>query len=190
MKFQATQIAGAYIIDPEPKPDARGFFARTYCEREFACHGLETRLVQANTVYNARRGTLRGLHYQIVPYEEAKLVRCIQGAVYDVIVDCRAASPTYKKWTAVELTAQNRRMLYVPRGCAHGYQTLADDTELIYHASAFYRPESERGIRYDDPAFKIRWPDVSQHTISKKDAQWPRFRDGQDCSPPLARASQ
>ncbi len=160
MKFLPMTIGGAFVIEPEPIADHRGFFARAWCEREFAAHGLAPRTVQANIGFNRRAGTLRGLHYQIAPHEEIKVVRCTRGAVYDVIVDLRPDSPTHCRWIGVELTEDNHRMLYVPRAFAHGYQTLTDDAEIIYQTSAFYVPAAARGVRFDDPAFGIVWPRV------------------------------
>ena len=147
MIFTETRLAGAYLIEPERIEDERGFFARTWCRDEFERHGLNPRLVQCNVSYNARRGTLRGMHYQAKPHEEAKLVRCTRGAIYDVIVDLRPDSPTYRQWVAAELTAENRRMLYIPEGFAHGFQTLADETEVFYQMSELFHPESARGVR-------------------------------------------
>ena len=174
MKFTATPLQGAYIIDLEPIEDERGFFARSWSVDEFAARGLNPRLVQCNISFNRRRGTLRGMHYQSAPREEAKLVRCTRGAIHDVIVDLRPASPTFKGHIAATLTAENRRMLYVPEGFAHGFQTLADDTEVFYQMAEFYAAECARGVRWDDPALGIRWPDA-ERTISAKDQQYPDF---------------
>jgi len=146
------------LIELEPLRDERGFFARSWCAREFVEQGLETRLVQCNISWNAWAGTLRGMHYQAAPHAEVRLVRCTRGAIYDAIVDLRQDSATYRRWYGVELTADNRRMLYVPEGFAHGFQTLSDDSEVFYQMSEFYHPESARGVRWDDPAFGIRWP--------------------------------
>jgi dTDP-4-dehydrorhamnose 3,5-epimerase len=175
MIFTETELRGAYVIDLEPREDERGFFARAWCENEFAERGLTTRIAQCNLSYNHSAGTLRGMHYQAAPHQEAKLIRCTRGAIYDVIVDLRPDSPTYKRWTGVTLTPENRRTLYVPEGFAHGYQTLADGTETFYFVSAFYAPDAERGVRWDDPAFAIRWPDADHRTISEKDRAWPNF---------------
>lgn len=175
MIFAETDLAGAFIIDLEQLEDERGFFARAWCQSEFSEHGLQTRVVQCNLSYNRRRGTLRGMHFQVAPSEEAKLIRCTRGAFYDVIIDIRPHSPTYMKWVGVELTADNRRMLYVPEGFAHGYQTLQDDTEAFYQVSEFYTPEAERGIRWNDPRFGIQWPPVGERIISEKDANWQDF---------------
>lgn len=174
MIFEETKLKGAFIIELEKIEDTRGFFARAWCQEEFEAHGLNTNWVQANLVFSERWGTLRGLHYQIAPHEEAKLMRCIRGAIYDVIVDLRPESPTYKQWLGVELTADNHRMLYVPGGFAHGYQTLMDDNETFYPVSHFYAPGFERGIRWDDPAFGIEWP-LDVQVISDKDTSWPDY---------------
>jgi dTDP-4-dehydrorhamnose 3,5-epimerase len=172
MIFTQTPLAGAYLIEPERIVDERGFFARTWCRDEFERHGLEARLVQCNISFNARRGTIRGMHYQAKPHEEVKLVRCTQGAIYDVIVDVRPDSPTYLRWIAEELTAENRRMFYIPGGFAHGFQALSDDTEVSYQMSDFFQPQSSCGIRYDDPAVGIAWP-LEVSVISAKDQSYP-----------------
>ncbi|MDD5016355.1 MAG: dTDP-4-dehydrorhamnose 3,5-epimerase, partial [Atribacterota bacterium] len=169
MFFKETGLNGAYIIEIEQKKDERGFFARSFCEKEFAAHNLKLPIRQSNISYNKKIGTLRGIHYQIPPYEEVKLVSCIKGAIYDVIIDLRLDSSTYCKWVAVELKAQNFSLLYIPAGFAHGFQTLADDTIVFYQMSEFYSPESARGIRWDDPLFSINWP-ISSLIISDKDA--------------------
>jgi len=174
VKFSPTALAGACIIDIEPVPDERGFFARSWCREEFARHGLNPDLAQCSISFNKKRGTLRGMHYQAEPHEETKVVRCTRGAIYDVIVDLRPASPTFRKWIAVELSADNRRMLYIPAGLAHGFQSLTDDTEVFYQISAPYHPESARGARWNDPAFGIEWP-VAERVISDKDRQYPDF---------------
>jgi len=168
MIFSETKLNGAFIIDLEPIQDERGFFARTWCKNEFAAHGLNPNLVQCNTSFNKKKGTLRGMHYQSPPYEEAKLVRCTMGAVYDVIVDIRKESKTFLQWIACELTAQNRKMLYVPEGFAHGFQTLEDNTEVFYQMSEFYHSDHAAGLRWDDPAIDIKWP-IPEVVISKKD---------------------
>ena len=152
MIFTATKLPGAFIIDLERHEDERGFFARSWCQKEFAAHGLDGRLVQCNVSYNLKKGTLRGLHLQVAPYAEAKLVRCTRGAIFDVVLDLRPASPSYGKWYGAELSAENGRMLYVPEGCAHGYQTLEEGTEMYYMASEFYAPSAVRGVRFDDPS--------------------------------------
>jgi dTDP-4-dehydrorhamnose 3,5-epimerase len=174
MIFTETELKGAYIIDLERREDDRGFFARTWCQNEFEAHGLVARIVQANTSYNKLKGTLRGMHYQRAPYAETKLVRAVRGAIVDVIVDLRPDSPTYKRWIGVELTADNRRALFVPEGFAHGFQTLEDNTDVSYQVSAFYTPGAEGGARYNDPSFDIQWP-LPISVISDKDATWPDF---------------
>jgi dTDP-4-dehydrorhamnose 3,5-epimerase len=174
MIFTPCKLKDAYLIDLDRKVDERGFFARSYCRNEFAAHGLHNDYVQCNVSFNARRCTLRGMHYQARPNEEVKLVRCTRGAIYDAIIDLRKDSPTYKQWLGVELDADNRRMLYAPAGFAHGYLTLASETEIQYQVSAFYSPESERGVRWNDPAFNIQWP-MRPELISPKDSQLPDF---------------
>ena len=174
MFFTETELTGAYIIDLDRREDNRGFFARTWAQEEFEAHGLNSRVVQANLSYNHTRGTIRGMHYQRAPYAETKLVRCVQGAIYDVIIDLRPESATYKRWIGVELTAQNRRALFIPEGFAHGFQTLADNSDVTYQVSEFYTPGAEGGIRYNDPAFEIQWP-LEVTVISEKDKQWPDF---------------
>lgn len=158
MKFTETPIAGAYVIEIEPVLDARGFFARTWCADELRARGLETDVAQCSISFNRKRGTLRGLHYQAAPHEEVKIVRCTAGAIFDVIADPRESSPSSGKWFGIELTAANRRMLYIPAGVAHGFQTLEDDTEVSYQMNVPYAPESARGIRWDDPRFAVAWP--------------------------------
>lgn len=179
MIFTETALEGAFIVDPQLLEDARGFFARTWCQREFALRGLNPRLVQCSISYSARSGTLRGLHYQIKPFEEAKLVRCIAGAIYDVIIDLRPGSSSYMQWLAVELTAGSRRMIYVPEGCAHGFQTLRNDTEVLYQMSEFHEPGCARGIRWDDPAFGVDWP-AADRIISEQDRGYPDFASGKE----------
>ncbi len=171
MIFSETKLKGVYLIEPERHEDERGFFARTWCQREFEGHGLNPSLVQCNVSFNRKKGTLRGMHYQIPPHAEAKLVRCTRGAGFEVVVDLRPGSPTHRRWVGIELTAENRWMLYIPGGCAHGFQTLADSTELFYQMSEFYHPESARGVRWDDPAFGIEWP-LPVTVISEKDSGW------------------
>ena len=175
MIFNETELKGAYIIEIEKLTDQRGFFARSWCQNEFKDHGLTTRLVQANVSYNKKTGTLRGMHYQLSPYEETKLVRCTRGSIYDVIIDLRQDSLTYTQWIGVELTAENYNMLYVPKNFAHGFITLEDNTEITYQVSQFYTPGSERGIRWDDPAFGIDWP-MKVKVISDKDKNWPDYK--------------
>ena len=174
MIFSETKLLGAFIIDMERLEDERGFFARAWCMREFEACGLNRRLVQANLSYNRQKGTLRGIHYQVPPDEEAKLVRCTRGAIYDVIIDLKPESPTYRQWIGVELSSENYRMLYVPEGFAHGFLTLEDDTEVTYQVSQFYAPGSGLGVRYDDLAFGIRWP-LDVRVISEKDSTWPEY---------------
>lgn len=178
MIFTETALPGAYVIDLEPHADERGFFSRTFCKREFAEHGLATDIAQGNVSYNHAAGTLRGMHYQIEPALETKLIRCIAGAIQDVIVDMRPTSPTYLRHVSVDLSAENRRSLYVPGRFAHGYLTLADDVEVEYQVSEFYTPGVERGLRYDDPALGIRWKrEVA--VISDKDANWQLLEDAE-----------
>lgn len=174
MRFTETRLKGAYIIDIEPVEDERGFFARTWCEKEFKSRKLPPRFVQCSISFNKKRGTLRGMHYQVKPHEEHKLVRCTRGAIYDVIIDLRPKSPTFKQWIAVELSAANRRMLYVPAGFAHGFQTLEDETEVLYQISEFYNPNHSAGVRWNDPAFGIRWP-LEVRVISLKDQEYRDF---------------
>jgi dTDP-4-dehydrorhamnose 3,5-epimerase len=176
MVFRETPIAGAVLIELEPLADERGSFARTFAVEDFAAHGLETAVVQCNTSTNTRAGTLRGLHYQAAPFEEAKLVRCVRGSLYDVVVDLRPGSSTYCAWYGVELSASNRCMLFVAAGLAHGFQTLEDDTEVLYQMSAPYSAEHARGVRWDDSAFGIEWPDADVRTISDRDLGYADFR--------------
>jgi len=173
--FTRTSLHDAVIIELEPIEDARGFFARAWDEREFGENGLETRIAQCNVSFNTRKGTLRGMHLQRPPYEEVKLIRCTRGSLFDVIIDIRPESASYKQWAGVELSARNRRMLYVPRGFAHGFQTLEDDTETFYMVSEFYVPGAEDGLRWDDPMFGIHWPLGEPSEISDKDRSWPDF---------------
>ncbi len=174
MIFTETVLKGAYIIDLEQKPDHRGFFARTFCSKEFEEHGLKPTVAQCNLSFNHLKGTLRGMHYQVLPAAETKLVRCTQGAIYDVIIDMRPESPTYLAHVGVELTAENRRALYIPEMFAHGYQTLTDGAEVAYQVGEFYTPGYERGLRYNDSFFAISWP-LAVTEISEKDAAWPLF---------------
>lgn len=174
MKFTETALPGAWRVDIEPVEDKRGFFARTWCRREFSERGLVAELAQCGMSYNREKGTLRGMHYQIEPHAEAKLIRCTRGIIYDVIVDLRPASAAYCKWQGVELSAENRHMLYVPPGVAHGFLTLADDCEVLYQMSEFHSPAQARGVRWDDPAFDIRWP-AAMHVISARDRDYPDF---------------
>lgn len=174
MRFSALGVHGARLVEAEPHTDERGSFARAWCRREFAEEGLDVEFVQANVARTREAGTLRGLHYQEEPHAEAKLLRCTRGAVYDVMVDLRPGSPTYMEWAGVELTAESGDQVFVPAGCAHGYQTLRDDSEVFYLVSAFYAPEAEGGIRWDDPAFDVDWP-AEPTEISEKDRSWPLF---------------
>jgi len=174
MILRETKLPGVFEVQLDPIPDERGFFARTWCQKEFAAHGLSPRLVQCNVSFNTRRGTLRGIHYQAAPHAEAKLVRCTKGAIYDVVVDLRPESPTLRGFMAVVLTAKNRRALYVPEGCGHGFLTLEDETEVFYQMSEFYNTESARGVRWDDPAFQIAWPEKVE-VISERDRSYPNF---------------
>ena len=175
MIFLETELKGAYVIHPERVEDERGFFARTWCQREFQAHGLNTVWVQDNLSFNKRKGTLRGLHYQTEPHGEIKLVRCTMGSVYDVVVDLRRNSSSFRQWLAIELSAENRKMLYVPQGFAHAYQTLTDHAEVFYQMSELFQAENARGVRWDDPAFGIRWPEADR-TISGRDQGFPNFR--------------
>ncbi|NET02910.1 MAG: dTDP-4-dehydrorhamnose 3,5-epimerase [Sphaerospermopsis sp. SIO1G2] len=177
MIFIETKLAGAFIIDLEEKSDHRGFFARTFCAQEFSNHGLKPTVAQCNLSFNHKKGTLRGMHYQILPAAETKLIRCTQGAIYDVIVDMRPDSPTYLAHIGVELTAENRRALYVPEMFAHGYQALTDGAEVVYQVGEFYTPGYERGLRYDDPILEISWP-LSVTEISEKDRNWELLESG------------
>ncbi len=176
MKFIETPLPGVWFIEPQRLEDERGFFARTWCREEFAQRGLNADLAQCSVSFNAKKGTLRGMHWQAAPHEEAKLIRCTMGAIYDVALDMRADSPTFKQWFSVELSAQNRTMLYIPEGCAHGFQTLEDECEVFYQISKSYHAASVRGVRFDDAAFGIRWPlPVSQ--IAPRDASFADFQD-------------
>lgn len=174
MIFTESALKGVYILDPEPVRDERGMFARTWCQREFEVHGLAGTWVQSSISVNISKGTMRGLHYQAAPNEEVKLVRCTAGVIYDVIVDLRPTSPTYCQYLGVTLSADNRRAIYIPKNCAHGFLTLEQDSEVFYNMSEFYAPGSARGFRWDDPAFKIIWPEPIL-VISKKDEAWPAF---------------
>jgi len=173
MIFNSTPLDGACVIEVERHADERGFLARTFCEREFAEHGLPMRIVQSSTIHSPRRNTLRGLHYQEAPHREIKLVRCTRGSIFLVMVDLRADSDTQNDWLGVELTAWNERMAYIPEGFAQGYQTLEDDTEVHYQMSHHYVPEAARGVRWDDPAFGIEWPAADEPLISERDRAWP-----------------
>jgi dTDP-4-dehydrorhamnose 3,5-epimerase len=175
MIFTETKLHGAYIIDIEPKADQRGFFARAWCQQEFEAHRLNPSVVQINVGFSHKRGTLRGMHYQTAPCAEVKLVRCSLGAMYDVIIDLREGSPTHRQWIGLELTQDNHRMLYVPEGFAHGYITLADNTEMSYQTTQFFSREHATGVRYNDPVFAIDWP-IQAQVISEQDQNWPDYR--------------
>ena len=172
MQFTPTALEGAMIVDLQRLEDERGFFARSFCRREFDQLGMNSDVVQANVSFNVNKGTLRGMHYQVAPAPETKLVRCTRGSIVDVIVDMRESSPTYRQHIAVELTAENHRALFVPANFAHGFQTLEDNSEVMYLVSGFYTPECERGLRFNDPALNIQWPVPVEH-MSDKDTQWP-----------------
>lgn len=174
MKFSETGVAGAWLIEPEPRSDNRGTFARAFCRDEFAVHGIALPVYQTNLVQTYRRGTLRGMHYQVAPAAEAKLMRCVRGKAFDVLVDLRLDSPTYLTWFGVELSAENGLALYVPPLCAHGYLTLQDETDMYYLVSEAYTPGAERGARFDDPAFGIEWP-IDPVLLSDKDKQWDAY---------------
>lgn len=174
MKFTKAPIEGAYIIEVNRIGDDRGYFGRLWCQKEFENHGLIANICQSNVGFSKSAGTLRGLHYQVAPHQEVKIVRCSRGAMFDVILDLRPDSSTYKQWFGMELSEDNASMLYVPEGCATGYLTLRDNTEMYYHATEFYHPESATGVRYDDPAFGITWPGEIT-TISDNDISWPAF---------------
>lgn len=175
MKFTPAPLQGAWVIDLEPVADERGSFARTWCAREMETHGLVTKVAQCSVSRNTRKATLRGMHYQAAPHEETKVVRCTRGAIFDVILDLRAGSATFKRWFGVELSAANGCALYVPAGFAHGFQTLTDDSEVAYQISEFHQPQSARGVRWDDPAFAIEWPEAASRVISPKDLAYPDF---------------
>jgi len=174
MKFTESKVQGAYIIEIDKFEDERGFVAYSWTARDFLEQDLDTKFVEMIISYNARQGTLRGMHYQSAPFAQAKLVRCTKGAIYDVAIDLRPDSPTFKRWEAVELTAENHRMFYIPEGCAHGFQTLEDDTEVFYQISNVYAPEQYGGVRWDDPAFGVLWPDA-ERTIIARDREFPDF---------------
>ncbi len=174
MIFTETKLAGAFVIEPERRTDQRGFFARTFCQQEFGAHGLNAQVAQCNVSFNKRKGTLRGMHYQAAPFAEAKLVRCTSGSLYDVIIDLRPSSATFKQYFAVELSAENRRMLYIPEDFAHGFQTLQDDTEVFYQMAQRYSAEHARGVRWNDPAFGIAWPE-GERIIIERDQNYPDF---------------
>lgn len=177
MVFTPLSLRGAFLIEPERHEDERGFFARTFCTEEFAAHGIKVAVAQCNTSYNHRRGTLRGLHYQRPPSEEAKLIRCTRGAIFDVIVDLRPESATFKRWAGFQLSADNGKMIWAPEGFAHGFQTLVGDTEVFYQMSSAYAPQDAAGVRWDDPDLAIEWPNVSDRVISSRDLALPLLAD-------------
>lgn len=177
MIFTETILKNAYVIELEKREDHRGFFARTWDEKEFEKHNLNSNLVQCNVSFSKKCGTLRGMHYQKKPFEESKVIRCVKGKIFDVIIDLRSSSSTFKKWFGVELTEENYKMLYVPEGFAHGFQTLEDNSEIIYQVSEFYTPKSELGIHWNDPAFNITWP-IEEKIITDKDNSWKLFDSG------------
>jgi len=172
--FTETKLKGTFTIEPERLEDQRGFFARTWCQREFEVHGLNPRIVQCSISFNKKKGTLRGMHYQVAPFQEVKLVRCTKGGIYDVIIDLRPESPTFKRYIAIILSADNRKMLYIPERFAHGFQTLEDNTEVFYQMSEFYTPEGARGLRWNDPTFAIEWPQA-ERIIIERDLNYPDF---------------
>lgn len=176
MIFTPIEIEGAFVIEVKKIGDERGFFGRLWCKNEFANLGLKNEIVQSNIGVSTSAGTLRGLHFQRKPHQEVKIIRCPRGAIFDVVLDLRPESKTYKKWFGLELTAENAKMLYVPEGCATGYLTLKDDTEIYYHATEFYHPESATGVRFNDPTFGIHWPGEIK-TLSENDKNWPTFTD-------------
>lgn len=173
MIFTPLALEGAYLIEPERHADERGFFARAFCSEDFEARGLADRFVQTSLSFNARRGVLRGLHYQSAPHAETKLIRCTMGAAFDVVLDLRPGSPSFRQWAGLELSAENRRMIYAPEGVAHGFLTLEDRTELEYQITPAYQPASASGVRWNDPAFAIDWPDTPELIISERDAAWP-----------------
>ena len=177
ISFRETKLKGAFVIEPESFTDERGVFARSFSEKEFLEQGINPRIAECNISVSNKRYTIRGMHFQTPPYAQAKLVRCTKGAIYDVIIDLRPESPTFKQWIGEELTAENRRMLFVPEGFAHGFQTLVDDTEVFYQVSDFYALDSAGGVRWNDPAFGIKWPAMDGITINKRDQNYPDFKD-------------
>lgn len=176
MKFTETPLKGAWVLDLEPRGDERGYFARAFCRKEFEAHGLEPKVVQSNVSYSRDAGTMRGMHWQKAPAEETKLMRCVRGSIYDVIIDLRPDSLTFLQHFGIELSATNRKMLFVPRGFAHGFMTLVDGSETLYMVSEFYTPECEDGLRYDDPKFDIKWP-MAATVVSDKDLSWPLYEE-------------
>jgi dTDP-4-dehydrorhamnose 3,5-epimerase len=178
LHFEPTPLEGAWILDLDRRIDERGFFSRTWCREEFAGRGLVTDLAQANLSHSTYRGTIRGMHYQVAPAQEAKLVQCVRGAIWDVIIDIRPDSATFRAWFGIELTSENHRQLYVPKDFAHGYQTLVEDTEVFYLSSTAYAPAAERGIRWNDPLIAVTWPIPNEVRVSAKDREWPDFDPG------------
>jgi dTDP-4-dehydrorhamnose 3,5-epimerase len=176
LTFTETRLKGAYFIEIERLDDKRGFFARTFCTREFQANGLDPKLVQCNISFNEHIGTVRGMHYQIPPHAECKVVRCTMGAIFDVILDLRPGSPTFRQWVSLELSAENRKLVYIPEGVAHGFQTLVENTEVHYQMSELYHPECARGVRWDDKAFDIRWPISENIVISERDLRYPDYK--------------
>lgn len=174
MIFTETKLSGAFVIELDPRADQRGFFARTFCRKEFEAHGINAHVEQCNISFNKRKGTLRGMHFQVAPFAEAKLVRCTAGSIYDVIIDLRPSSSTFKRYFAVELSAENRTMLFIPEGFAHGFQTLQDDTEVLYQMAQSFSAEHARGVRWNDPAFGIKWP-KDERIIIERDKNYPDF---------------
>lgn len=174
MNLVETSVQGAFVVQPELQGDERGFFGRLFCASAFEAHGLNSQIVQVNQSLSTQKGTLRGLHYQVAPHEETKMVRCVRGAIWDVVLDLRQESPTFMQWAAHELTEENRLMMYVPQGCAHGFISLSNQAEIIYFVSQFYASDHERGIRWDDPMFRIPWP-ITPTVISEKDFSHPNF---------------
>lgn len=177
-KFLPTKLEGTFIVEPPIRRDERGLFSRVWCKEQFGEFGLESDFVQSNQSLSLKAGTLRGLHYQVAPYDEAKLIRCIHGSLFDVVIDVRPDSSTYLQWMGTILTADSYRMLYMPPGLAHGFQTLENDTQIMYMVDKLYKPEAERGIRWDDPTFNIEWPEPGAPILSEKDLQWPDFSPG------------
>ena len=175
MMITETKLKGAFLIEPRRFEDERGFFARVWSEAEFAAHGIAARFVESNLSFSRRKGTLRGMHFQTAPYAQGKLVRCTRGAIFDVGIDLRPGSPTFKQWVGAELSADNRRLLYLPGEFAHGFQTLEDDTEVFYQVSAVYAPGHDGGVRWDDPAFRIEWPPAGERVIIARDREYPDF---------------
>ncbi|MBL8817874.1 MAG: dTDP-4-dehydrorhamnose 3,5-epimerase [Planctomyces sp.] len=177
MIYTPTQLEGVWLVEPERHSDDRGFFARTWCSREFETRGLNSSLVQSNVSFNRRRGTLRGMHLQRAPWGECKLVRCTQGAIFDVVLDLRPNSVTYCQWVGTELTSDNHKAFYIPEGCAHGFQTLTETSEVLYQMSQYFVPESATGVRWNDPVFSIQWPETEVRHLSPRDATYPDFHD-------------